>query len=234
MVHIFNLAVQDVLKNIKTFPSENTQTYRTEEQQARLVDESEDYSFVVSYLDRLRQHIYAFRLKRVWRKCLKKQVDFEGEAFLELQLGIPIRWTSTHTMLTLAIRLCTSIKAWCADQELDPSMYDIALTKPDWEVLASVQKLLKIFAAPTTKLQTNKYPTLNMAILLYHKVIMQLTEMKIVVGRTSTLGEACEAALPKLNKYYDMAIDGDSSHSAVATICDPRINFYVFERLSQR
>lgn len=77
-------------------------------------------------------------------------------------------------------------------------MHAITLTKPDWDILVSLQRLFKIFVAPTTKLQANRYPTLNLPLPLYLKVIMRLTKIKAAVGRTSTLGVACSAALMKV------------------------------------
>ena len=102
-------------------------------------------------------------------------------------------------MLDAALKLRTSITALCATQQLNSSIHDISLSQTDWNVFVTVQRLFTIFARPTIKLQADKYPTLNIAIPLYLKIIMQLTELHgIGPSRLTTLGLACSVALLKL------------------------------------
>jgi hypothetical protein len=62
-------------------------------------------------------------------------------------------------------------------------------------------------------------------------MINKLQDKRRSFGDTSAIGEACTAAIDKLDAYYTLATNQRSSHSVVATICDPRLNYNVFEIL---
>ena len=134
-------------------------------------------------------------------------------------------------MLNTAIKLRIPITAVCATQQMDPSMKDIALTQEDWVTLNALQDFFYIFVKPSQKLQASIYPTLNFAIPQYLKMINKLRALQEEVGISSTIGMACIAANKKLTEYYTLTTNQRWSHSGVATICDPRMNFSVFNSL---
>jgi hypothetical protein len=86
-----------------------------------------------------------------------------------------------------------------------------------------------IFVHPTKKLQASRYPTLNYAIPQYIKMIKRVSEKQREWGMGSPLGLACQKAFDKLNEYYNSV--QSHTHSSIATICDPRFNFNVFNIL---
>ena len=74
------------------------------------------------------------------------------------------------------------------------------LTPADWTILRKLNAFFTIFEKPTIKLQAIKYPTLNMAIPLYLKMMKKLREMRTAGGLSSIIADACTAALKKLDK----------------------------------
>jgi hypothetical protein len=62
-------------------------------------------------------------------------------------------------------------------------------------------------------------------------MINKLESMRKEVGDKTAIGEACIVAIKKLDEYYTLATNQRASHSVVATICDLRLNFNVFDIL---
>ena len=142
---------------------------------------------------------------------------------------MPVRWSSTYHMINTALKLQNSIVALCALQQLDLSMREIALSDIDWSTLHLLLKLFYIFIRPTEKLQASSYLTLNSAVPQYMRMIKKLEEMKEEQEHQSTITKAITMAIKKLDEYYTLATNQQWSHSTIATICDPRYNFNVFD-----
>ena len=108
-------------------------------------------------------------------------------------------------MLNSFLALQIPITAHCASQTPDLSMRDIALTPADWDVLHNLKEVFKIFDKPTKLLQGDAYPTLNLALPSYLKMMNKLDGIRNRLGWESTIGLACTAAYEKLNWYYTLA-----------------------------
>jgi hypothetical protein len=138
-----------------------------------------------------------------------------------------IRWNSTYKMLSIAYSQEAPITAVCTTQQIDISVRDIMLTPQDWELLQEIIDLFEIFVHPSRKLQGSTYPTLNYTIPQYYMMIKKLKEKRQVWG-DSSIGLARKVALEKLNESYNYF--GAHPHAGIATICDPRFNYGVFNR----
>jgi hypothetical protein len=62
-------------------------------------------------------------------------------------------------------------------------------------------------------------------------MINKLKVQRIQFGVSSLIGSACTAAIVKLEEYCTLATSQRESHSVIATICDPRLNWNVFNIL---
>ena len=90
-------------------------------------------------------------------------------------------------------------------------------------------KLFTIFVQLSKKLQGERYPTMNYAILQYLQLLHKLELLRTHFGANTTLGQACTSASAKLDEYYKMIKKQD--FAVVATVCDPWFNFNVFHNL---
>ena len=146
-----------------------------------------------------------------------------------LTLDMPVQWNSTYEMIRKACVLKVPITAVCATQTLDQSVKLLILTPSDWTLLDEVLQFFKIFVRPTRLLQGSTYPTLNYAIPQYLIIIKKLQKKQEDQPLQSPICQACIAAINKLEEYYN--ISQKAPHLAVATVCDLRFNFNVFNIL---
>jgi hypothetical protein len=231
IAHIINLAVQAALTVLKAVPEEQSEAYRDELNTARLPSSLiSQAGSTASALIKLRKHIYVFHNRRAWRDSLNAQAIAASIKPKALSLDMPVRWNSTYRMVDSALELQIPITAHCASQTLDMSMRDIQLTSPDWLQLAELRELFLIFVRPSTKMQGSQYPTLNYVIPQYILMLQKLKILQRKVGDNSQIGQACTAAINKLDNYYTLATSQRESHSTIATICDPRYLMNVFKK----
>jgi hypothetical protein len=68
---------------------------------------------------------------------------------------------------------------------------------------------------------------MNYAILQYLQILKKLKEFQVTAGRNSAIGVATQKAIEKLDEYHNML--HSTTHAGIATICDPRFNYSVFQ-----
>jgi hypothetical protein len=228
IAHVINLAVQAALATMKAIPFEELESYRVREGLAhtRLVFSEKDE--VVNALTKLRKHIYVFRNRRAWKDALSTHATATGIKPIALSIDMPVRWNSTYYMLEHALAMEAPITALCASQTLDISMRDIIISTKEWELLHNLEDFFKIFKRASEKVQADGYPTLNYCLPYYLRLMNKIKIMKKTVKHAS-IAEACTIAFNKLDDYYSLATAQRSSHSTIATICDPRFNYSIFD-----
>jgi len=222
VAHIINLAVQAALSVLKAIPSDEAESYRVDENNARFISIQDDPIYTA--LSKLQKHIYVFRNRRLWKDALQSQCIAVGIKPIQLSLNMPVRWNSTYQMLFQALKLQGPITAYCASQTLDAGMKDIVLTALDWSQLHDLLSLFQIFVRPSEQFQAEQYPTLNKVVPQYLRMINKLKAYQEQARGKGALVEACTAAINKLDDYYTLATSQQASHSIIATICDPRLN----------
>ena len=67
-------------------------------------------------------------------------------------------------------------------------------------------------------------------IVKYLKIIGQLQDQTATYGGSSPIGIACQKAYDKLKEYWTEMLT--HSHTATATILDPRFNLQIFNKLN--
>jgi hypothetical protein len=128
--HIINLAVQDALTHLKAVPSDISETYRMEANEAQIpITHTQDE--IVSALSKLQRHVYIFRNQRSFKSQLEKQLKATGMKQHLLVLDMPVQWNSTYDMINIACSQETPITAVCASQTIDLSVREIMLTQKD-------------------------------------------------------------------------------------------------------
>ncbi|KFZ01193.1 hypothetical protein V500_00859 [Pseudogymnoascus sp. VKM F-4518 (FW-2643)] len=164
-------------------------------------------------------------------KSLKADADTETEAYRCKQGAARIphtRDTHVEVMNTLAklrrhIYVFYNRRAWKDALQRQTKAAGLKLQQLSLDMPQFAQRSNLIL--PSRRLQSDSYPTLNFAIPLYLKMINKVKKMQHDVGEHSTIGIACAAAYLKLHEYYTLATNRQCKHLAVATICDPRMNY---------
>ena len=128
---------------------------------------------------------------------------------------MPVRWSSTHTMIEKFYSMKEAITAVLASQDFDDSIDEVSLTKPDWVVAKELLDFFGLFVKTTTMMQADNYPTLNRTIPEYFRLISRLEAVKDGKDKSKiqskSIKDAADAALNKMNEYF---AKNDSSPTA--------------------
>lgn len=120
------------MKTLKAEPSKHSSTYEFEQGHAILHPQYKSSSSV-SCFQKIRVLTLVFR-RRQFRDVLEKQCRALGIKHYSIPLDMPVRWSSTHTMIEKFYSMKDAVIAVLASQRFDDSIEEINLTKPDWVV----------------------------------------------------------------------------------------------------
>jgi hypothetical protein len=212
--HVFNIAVQELLKRIHAEAAEHEGEYMAS---------GSDVSSL-GCMQKLRRLIAKIRASPQRIEKLANQCELSGVPKLEAILDVRTRWNSTYKMLQRAEKIRAPLTTVAApDDELRP----LLLTENEWGIVAEICGLLKEFEDVTEVICASKHPTLTGTIPMYNALIDACEDFADGHTRIEMLREAVDAAKEKLLAYYAKA---DAAVYPIATIIDPRIKMTYYER----
>ncbi|XP_071695481.1 zinc finger BED domain-containing protein RICESLEEPER 2-like [Rutidosis leptorrhynchoides] len=130
----------------------------------------------------------------------------------KLLIDVPTRWNSTYDMLSLALKFKDVFPSY-AEYEVK---FQNLPTEQDWENVAKVCEILKVFKVCTTIISGSHYPTSNLYLIEVYKVKQVLDD-----GARSEdhfIRDMVKAMKAKFDKYWG------ECHllMAIASVLDPR------------
>jgi hypothetical protein len=224
--HIYNLAVNGALKALKAEAKENRHEYEHKPNRAVLsIDEQETKSRSALY--KARTQTIIFQNRRLPRYQLIRQCKSFNIKYRRIPLDMPVRWSSTATMLKIFLSMKPAIQAVMATQQWDASVKQyLSLTDEDWDILEQLCTFFKIFVLPTTRSQADLYPTLHQTIPSFIGIIGQLKVFQLD-QQLPILQEAAKAAWVIMDNYYKKSMM--SRAAFVATVVNPRYKLQFFK-----
>ncbi|KAG2216409.1 hypothetical protein INT45_009906 [Circinella minor] len=137
----------------------------------------------------------------------------------ELILDTPTRWNSTYYMIARALVVK---QAYNRTLRGIPELQKFELTDDEWQCLQKISELLFEFARLTPLISGESYPTMNLVITAYNR-LLNVLEAHIEAWNDNwpELSAAAKVGWVKLQGYYCKA----TGHVyAVATAMDPQLN----------
>ena len=135
-------------------------------------------SSTVSCLQKIRILTLVFGRRRQFKDALEKQCRALGIKHYSIPIDMPVRWSSTHTMIDKFYRMKDAIIAVLASQSFDDSIKEVELSKSDWAVTKELLDFFGLFVKTTTMMQADNYPTLNRTLPEYFRLISRLEAVK--------------------------------------------------------
>ena len=181
------------LKTIKAEPSEHSSTYEFERGCTILHPQYTSFS-TVSCLQKIRILTLVFGRRRQFKDALEKQCRALGIHITDM----PVRWSSTHTMIDKFYRMKDAIIAVLASQSFDDSILNFQSL-----IGLFLLDFFGLFVKTATIMQADNYPTLNRTLPEYFCLISRLEAVKDSKDKPcKSIREAAAAALRKVNEYF--------------------------------
>ncbi|KAG2217448.1 hypothetical protein INT45_009647 [Circinella minor] len=241
IAHIINLAAQDILRDGLKAEARDSEEDILDDRGDNMIASGS----AGKILQKLRKGIVTIRASPQWLKKYcdsfkeKNHVDrmidneyTEGESSQpvriiesrELILDTPTRWNSTYYMIARALVVKQVYnRALCGIPELQK----FELTDDEWQCLQKISELLFEFARLTPLISGESYPTINLVITAYNR-LLNVLEAHIEAWNDNwpELSAAAKVGWVKLQGYYCKA----TGHVyAVATAMDPRLKYEWWE-----
>ena len=211
---MINSVVQKLLSQIHVEAAESEQECPTSDSQVGSL----------GCVKRLRRLIIKIRASPQRREKLARQCELAGVPQLEALLDVRTRWNSTYKMLDRANQLRAPLTTVAASET---DLRDLAPVDEEWDILAEICELLKVFDDATKAICASEYPTLADTIPLYNALIDTLKDFTEERTRIQMLGSAVGVARKKLCDKYAKA---DAAAYLITTIIDPRVKLSYYEQ----
>ena len=211
---MINNVVQELLRQIRVEAAESEQECLTTNSQVG----------PLGCVPRLRNLILRVRLSPQRREKLARQCELADVPQREALLDVRTRWNSTYKMLDRANQLRVPLTTMAASST---DLRAFVLADEEWDILAKICKLLKVFDDATKAICASEYPTLANTIPLYNALIDTLEDFTEESTRIQMLDGAVDVAREKLCANYTKA---DAAGYLIATIIDPRVKMSYYEQ----
>ncbi len=190
LAHVINLSVQDLLGHFDS-------------------SKEDDFSKMMP-LGKVRQLVKKFRNVTKVADTFKSQCIAYQLNPRKLAKDMPVRWSSTYTMLDVFITFENPITT-----TITIELPEMILTAEDWKTIKALHKMLLPFKVATDKM-SEESPTLSISVVIYNHLFDSLESLP-----KGPYKSAIKSASDKLSKYYSKV--DDSPAYAVATILNPRL-----------
>ncbi|KAF4611808.1 hypothetical protein D9613_004630 [Agrocybe pediades] len=117
---------------------------------------------------------------------------------------IRTRWNYTHAMIRRSLLQREAIDTWTFNNE---ALRAIVLSKNDWKQLEQIADVLEIFTEATLQMSISQYPTIPFVLPVYELMKNKLTLTIESPAVPPLLRGAARAALSKLHKYREKALN---------------------------
>ncbi|GBC19616.2 zinc finger BED domain-containing protein RICESLEEPER 2-like [Rhizophagus irregularis DAOM 181602=DAOM 197198] len=212
IAHIMNLAVQEILKQIKAGEAEPEDA---------ILEMPINTGEVIPKLRKLIVKIRASPQRQEKFAC---HAEAAGLKELQLILDVKTRWNSTHNLLERALKMREALDAIARS---DKELQNFELSDDEWNRIDEVVSVLMIFIHTTNVMSSAKYPMLSSVVPLYNYLIDELEDYCESHDSSSDIVIATKAGIEKLERYY--AKTDDTNMYTVATVLDPRLKLSYYE-----
>ncbi|KAG2224754.1 hypothetical protein INT45_005278 [Circinella minor] len=217
IAHIINLTTQDILRGGLKAEARDSEEHMLDDRGDNMIGSGS----AGKILQKLRKGIVTIRAS-------PQREYTEGESSQpvriiesrELILDTPTRWNSTYYMIARALVVK---QAYNRTLRGIPELQKFELTDDEWQCLQKISELLFEFARLTPLISGESYPTMNLVITAYNRL---LNVLEAHIEAWNDLSAAAKVGWVKLQGYYCKA----TGHVyAIATAMDLRFKYEWWE-----
>lgn len=231
LAHVFNLGVQDFLKELDLQEDNEEEEFESEDDEHEsILREELENNKRLQPIAKLRKLFIKLKYSEQLRQKLECCCLTVNIKMITPSIDVKTRWNSTDEMISKAMKMKIPLNLLCT---LNQNLECYALSENDWTLLAEAHKHLRHFKYVSQALCGEKYLTLPLVIiafnLLLDKIDIAMKELEEKIDSNLTdlkVTNALYAAKEKLLKHYNKC----NWIYCIVLILDPRFKIEMFDR----